>query len=431
MLKRKLLAVAVTGALSTSAMATTFHNQGSVLGYGDAGNNHTLFSNFKNPAFLGGDDTSRQWGLGLSVGIDAEYFGVADVGDNFNTLETRINEIENNAAYYIGLGGSGISTAESDFEGALNNFFKANEDLSINLKASGSVPLVIQTTNYGGYMVSASVTTGSTVNMLRYADSDVTVTSVNPSVSYTLASGNAMIFSAFRMTEIAASYSADLNRFFKPQNGQINAGIRLKMMNAGFNHYGMDFDDFLEDETGEFGDRVSDSIDNVTTFDETETQMGVDLGVQYIATNYLVGLSVENINSPTFKYNVVGNPNSNVRGTLTEDITFEPKARIEAATYSQNRRWTFAGFADLTKTVDITGLETQKAGVAASYASDKWLLPDIRFGYTNESAGNKMSRIHGGITVGFLSLDVAANSFEFGEDVENSLAANLSMELAF
>lgn len=424
-MKRKLLALAVTGALSSSAMATTFHNQGSVLGYGDAGNNHTIFANFKNPAFLGGDDTNREIGLGASVGIDAEYKEVDGVGDNFDTLDARIQYIEDNTPSEF----TSEAEVKDALEDALNTFFKSNENLSINLKASGSVPLVVQTTNNGGFMLAASVTTGTTANMLRYADSNIQVNSLTPG-DYSLNSGNAMIFSAFQLAEVSLAYSADLNRFFKPQNGQVNAGIRFKAMSGQFNHYGLDFDTFLDEESN-FEDGVSDGLDEVTTFDNTESQFGVDLGLQYIAKNYLLGLSLENINSPSFKYNTRGTPSAEVLAVLEEDITFEPKARVEAATYSQNRRWTLAGFYDLTKTMDITGLETKKAGVAVSYASNRWFLPDLRAGYTNESAGNEMSRIHGGLTIGPVSVDVAANSFDFGEDVDNSIAANVSVELTF
>ncbi|WP_331863422.1 conjugal transfer protein TraF [Thiomicrospira sp.] len=427
MMKRKLLALAVTGALSSSAMATTFHNQGSVLGYGDAGNNHTIFANFKNPAFLGGDDTNREIGLGASVGIDAEYKEVDGVGDNFDTLDARIAEIEANFA-------GDVAAAEADIEEALNTFFQSNENLNINLKASGSVPLVVQTTNNGGFMLAASVTTGTNAKFLRTGDADVTVTPVGPSdFTYNLNSESAMLFSAFQLAEVSLAYSADLNRFFKPQNGQVNAGIRLKAMSGQFNHYGLEFDSFLDNQNGEFEDRVSDGLDEVTTFENTESQFGVDLGLQYIAKNYLLGLSLENINSPSFKYNMADADTQAfaTAGYLEDEITFEPKARLEAATYSKNRRWTLAGFYDLTKTMDITGLETKKAGVAVSYASNRWFLPDLRAGYTNESAGNEMSRIHGGLTIGPVSVDVAANSFDFGEDVDNSIAANVSVELTF
>lgn len=426
-MKRKLLALAVTGALSSSAMATTFHNQGSVLGYGDAGNNHTIFANFKNPAFLGGDDTNREIGLGASVGIDAEYKEVDGVGDNFDTLNTRIDEIEANFA-------GNVPQAEADVEEALNTFFQSNENLNINLKVSGSVPLVVQTTNNGGFMLAASVTGGTTAKFLRTGDADVSVTGTTPATfAYDLNSESAMLFSAFQLAEVSLAYSADLNRFFKPQNGQVNAGIRLKAMSGQFNHYGLDFDTFLDDQNGEFEDRVSDGLDEVTTFENTESQFGVDLGLQYIAKNYLLGLSLENINSPSFQYNMADTATQAfaTAGYLEDEITFEPKARLEAATYSKNRRWTLAGFYDLTKTMDITGLETKKAGVAVSYASNRWFLPDLRAGYTNEFAGNEMSRIHGGLTIGPVSVDVAANSFDFGEDVDNSVAANVSIELTF
>lgn len=437
MLKRKLLAVAVTGVISSGAMASSFHNQGSVLGYGDAGNNHTMFSNFKNPAFLAGDATNREVGLGLSVGIDAEFFGVDGVGDNFDALQLGIDQVTlnvENGTYLLNAGldpAVAQAAAEADASAVVNDFFAKNEALKIALKASGSLPLVVQTTSFGGYMVAASVTTGTTVNMIRYGDSIVTADI--PLQTLTVDTNNAMVFSAFAMSELSLGYSADLNRFFKPQNAQINAGIRFKSMTAQFNHYGLGFDDILNNTADDFGNQISNGLEEVTTFENTDTQMGVDLGLQYIAKNFLLGLSVENVNSPTFNYNVVNALTiaPEVSSVLTKDITFEPKARLEAATYSQNRRWTFAGFADLTKTLDITGLETQKAGVSASYASNRWFLPDLRVGYTKEAAGNKMSRMHGGVTLGFLSVDVAANSFEFGEDVENSLAANVSVEFSF
>lgn len=418
MLKRKLLVVAVTGALSSGAIASSFHNQGSVLGYGDAGNNHTLFSNFKNPAYLGGDDTNREVGLGIGLGIDVELKNVDNMNDNFNTMNTSLNALPVNI---------GSQAAAIDI---VNTFFDKNANLNVTTKVSGTVPLVVQTTNYGGYMLGYSRTMGGSFNIIR--NGAVTAGAGGTTIADFVDTNAGVDVTAYQMDEFSLSYAADLNRFFKPQNGQVNAGVRLKMMNAGFNRSVVSFDDYLQS-SDDLSKKLEDDLKGIDSFSKTESQFGVDLGMQYIAKNYLLGLSVENVNTPKFKYDLKGQ--AAVGGAFNtlarKEIKFEPKTRVEAATYSQNRRWTFAGFADLTKTMDITGLETQKAGVSASYASNRWFLPDLRVGYTNESAGNKMSRMHGGVTLGFLSVDVAANSFEFGEDKDNSLAANVSVEFTF
>lgn len=416
--KIKVLALAIAAGLATSANATTFHNQGAVLGYGDAANNHTLFGNFKNPAFLGGDDTVRKWGLGASVGIDVEFKNVTEMDDNFEQMQDEIESL---------VPGAGSKAAA---ENAVNDFLGKHEDLSVNIKASGSIPLVVQTTNYGGYMLAASMTSGGSVSMVR--NGDVSIDASGDWANLKLEGTNAgLAFNTFQMAEFSATYAFDLNRFFKPQNAQINAGVRAKLMTAAFNQYVFGFDDAINNRDDDFSEQISDGIDDTMDFSNTDSQLGLDFGIQYIAKNYLVGLTVENINSPTFNYTRSAHSAASFDSLVSDKIKFEPKARAEGAFYSQNRRWTLAAFADLNKTLDITGLETQKAGVAASYASTRWWMPNIRAGYTTESQGNKMNRVHGGITAGFLNIDVSANSFEFDENKETSLAANISVELAF
>lgn len=425
-MKRKILSLAVAaaaGTLAVNANATTFTNQGAVLGYGSAGNNHTLFANFKNPAFLASDDTSRKIGLGFSLGVDAELYGTAGVDDNFEALQKKIEDITGT-----------VPDAEKEATAAFNDFLGKNGKLNLAAKASGSVPLVYQTTNYGGFMLAVSRTMGASGKMIGDEKADIKADggTINDLQNLKLKGTNrALAFTSFQMTEFSAAYSTDLNRFFQPNNGQINAGVRLKMMNGGFNRTAMGFDSMITNRD-DLNDQISDQISDMDSFN-TETKLGVDLGVQYIAKNYLVGLSLENINSPSFKYTdrIGKNSDASFDKYMAKEIKFEPKARLEGALYTKNRHWTLAAFADLNETKDITGLDTQQAGVAASYASSKWYMPEVRVGYTHEAAGNEMSRIHAGLTAGFFNLDVAMHSTDFDKNKENSAAINMSFEFSF
>ncbi|WP_029933407.1 conjugal transfer protein TraF [Thiomicrospira pelophila] len=433
MIKRKLLAVAVTGALSSSAMASTFHNAGSILGYGDAGNTHTLFNNFQNPASLGGDTSKRLWGLGASGSIEIEYTGMAGIDGDTESLQ---NDFDNVAIDFFNNVYADQAEAEAALGQSVDNYLDQFRALGMNVQAGVSVPLVVQTTNWGGFMLAASVTSGSSTGFVQVAPASVTVDTSTPGSEQATATTNAgFTVTGYQMTELTLGYGMDLDRYFKIGNGSMNAGVRFKMLTAGFNHYAFELDGIINDSQADFGDDLSDGIEDSMTFDNTSSAMAVDLGLQYNAKNYMLGVTLENINSPSFDYTAVGTNNAAQTlmdsGYLAKDITLDAKGRVEGAYFSQNRRWTLAGFYDLNKTMAISGLETQKAGVSASYASNIWFAPDLRVGYTNESAGNAMSRIHGGLTVGPISLDLALNSTNFEEFEDNSIAANVAVEFKF
>lgn len=260
-----------------------------------------------------------------------------------------------------------------------------------------------------------------------------TVSFDNDAQKATATTNTNLTISGYELTEFTLGYGLNLDRFVSLNQGTLNAGARLKMMRAGFNHFAYNLDDIFNDIDKDFGDELSDEIENTMTFNNTDSAIGIDLGIQYAANNYLLGLTLENINSPSFNYTFINLAAEALiaSGHLANSITLDPKARVDFAYFTENRRWTIAGFADLNKTTALSGLETQQAGISASFASNIWYAPDLRIGYTNEAAGNKLSRVHAGLTVGPVSLDLAANSLDFDEFEDNSIAANLSLEFKF
>ncbi|UQB41718.1 conjugal transfer protein TraF [Thiomicrospira microaerophila] len=432
MLKKKLIISALGLGLATSANASTFHQAGSTLGYGAAGNTHTLFNNFQNPAALGGDTSKRLWGVGLSVGVSAEYADMSGIDDDTEQIQNQIDQVANDIA-----NGVYDSTAEAEqaLETALNNYFSSFTKLSMNVEAGASLPIVIQTSELGGYLVGMSVTRGARVGMIQTQDADVTV-NYNPitqSGSADATTNANLTITGYELTEFTLGYGLNLDRFVTLQEGKLNAGARLKMMRAGFNHFAYNLDEIFNDVDKDFGDELSDEIKDTMTFNNTDSAIGIDLGAQFIADRYLVGLTLENINSPSFNYTAINSAATSLIASnhLDKSIKLDPKARLDFAYFTENRRWTLAGFADLNKTTALSGLKTQQAGISASFASSLWYAPDVRLGYTNEAAGNKLSQIHGGLTVGPVSFDLAFNSLDFKEFDDNSVALNLSLELKF
>ncbi|WP_044407939.1 conjugal transfer protein TraF [Thiomicrospira microaerophila] len=455
MFKHKILVTAIAMASSSMVSASTFYNAGSTLGYGDVGNTHTLFNGFQNPASLGGDTSKRLWGLGLSAGIDISYTGMSGIEDRVENVQNELDDLSDRLATRVGALDQATVIAnptqvandlktglEEDLEGVVDGFFTDFSNLGMQLQTSFSLPLVIQTHNWGGWMVGASVTSGAAIKLNQSQGSDLNVdvvyapTEANPNnftADATAQTNAALNITGYHLTEATLGYGMDLDRWFTLGEGSLNAGFRVKMMQASFKHYAFGLDSIINNPDQDFSDEISDGIQEAITSSDTSTAFGVDFGLQYNAKNYMLGLTLENLNAPSFEYGAIGQDAANLIASnhLPSEISLDPKARVEAALFSKNRRWTLAGFADLNKTTAITGLETQKAGISASYASNLWYAPDIRFGYTHEAAGNEFSRMHGGLTVGFVSLDLALSSLDFEEFEDNSLALNLAVEFKF
>ena len=177
------------------------------------------------------------------------------------------------------------------------------------------------------------------------------------------------------------------------------------------------------------GDDLSDAVRD--EFDENTidtTQVGLDLGMLWMMPNGQVGVTIANINEPEFDYGEVGKNCSDIADPIRQANCFVAKNRfadeinlsetavmnaqttIEGALYTENRNWLLSGAADLNSVYDLVGRESQHISTSASYFSDSYLIPSVRFGLSKNLAGSKLTSVGFGTTLfGVMNIDLSAS----------------------
>lgn len=156
--------------------------------------------------------------------------------------------------------------------------------------------------------------------------------------------------------------------------------------------------------------------------EDVSSGIALDLGVILAARNYQLGVSIANVNEPTFDYTVLGNCtglagadltscNAAVRFAnkgalaLADTYTMEAQMTIDAAIKSKDQHFSLAGSYDVNAIADPLGDEYQWATVSLSYFSGNWILPGMRVGLRRNMVGNELNYITAGLTF-YRRLDV-------------------------
>jgi len=452
------LATALILAGTTSAnAASNAVPVGSNLGYGSASNNHTIFSVSANPAWVSGNlHQNNNYGFGLTAGIRIKQSSLSALYTDYtDNVEPLIDKFGSNS--------SDSFEQANDLKIAMNNLILDVRD-NFYLQADGnfSLPILIANNGFGAIGIELSGIGTARAKLLstnKPIDLDTTYLLAHPNATSDEIIENGLIVQAALYAKTATVNEAALtygNQFYQNQYGQLSVGVRAKYMQAKLVKSINSLDKYLKSSSdGDgFDNQLSDDFEQHSDLSDTETAFGVDLGVQWLAENYMVGLSVMNINSPSFKYNELGLSNDaqgNVEKfytnqvTLAEEVTLDPQARLEGTLYSENRDWSFAVSYDLNATLDLVGQEYQWASASVSYASDassgwlSYIIPDVRLGYRANQAGDTRSYITPGLTWGFLNIDLGLADFgDIGkaasgdpEDLPEAFMANIGVEFMF
>lgn len=204
----------------------------------------------------------------------------------------------------------------------------------------------------------------------------------------------------------------------------------------------------LEDLDGEeVGDYLRDQYDSNL---KSDTNFGVDLGLLYDSEWYRLGLTLENLNSPSFDYGEIGVDCDALEGSQTEinscyiSQSFINDGRLVArekhtkhallradALFKITSRWFLSGSVDLAKYDDIVGMENQWAHVSTSYEAGRFWIPSPRIGMQSNLAGAKLSSL----TAGFTLFNVFSLDVEYGlssvEVDDQSAPQRLGLSIAF
>ena len=485
-MKHTLKLAILTSLLCANAYATpVYQPPGPNLTYGSSSNNQSIMSSIANPAaaaaVLKKEDSQYRFGI-FSIGGGYE---LGDVNDLFNkidstknTLTTPISSATLQGMYltYQTCGAtpacksafdasiaSSINTSSST--ATLNNVVMPalQKDGNATLYFDGHVPLtpfVIAKKGWGGSIV-LDANVSAIANISFIADplniSIPTATAIsnaviaNPAnfILPTIPNDSSILVKAAVVEEIGLGYSRSLltreveypaegalatDKFSVSElrAGELTAGVRVK-------YYQVKLANDAQKQTQSTAGSQS-TLKASKTY-SSKTGIGLDVGTLWTSKHYRAGAWINNLNSPSFKYNAIDvstYTNPAVIAQINSDGTYKmkPQLQLEAAIFSASQNWVVNTGLDANAVKDPVGRDFQWFTLSAAYATNSWWIPGARLGYRSNLAGTKLGYVTGGLTlVKALSLDIAYSSKSVtdknGKSIPRSAMINLGLQMTF
>lgn len=201
----------------------------------------------------------------------------------------------------------------------------------------------------------------------------------------------------------------------------------------------------------DIGDYVRDEYDNNL---QSSTNLGLDLGLTWVANRYRAGVTLKNINAPSFRYGTVGancvqynsefeRANCEVARFFAEEKgdlkTHEKHTKHMSATvdgtYYLLKNWSISGSMDLAAYDDIVGTENQWLHAATAFNTRSFWIPDMRIGYHSNMVGSEISTVALGLSffdAVTLDVEMALDDVEVdGSKAPRKVAFSLAIEEKF
>lgn len=402
----------------------------------------SLYSNL-NPAsnsmLIPADETFR-WGYLSNIGMSMEFGDVDNFVDEVDELIDALDEEDltiDDANEIISqfenllpiMGDEGYMTGSFNAELPIMPF------LFRSTKMGGTFSLNAQMTGSGsGQILDAPLVYNQTEEELETATSLYIKGAVSKSFSLGY-SRNVYDFS---------------DREQSPFKGLVFGGLRANLYTLELSKQVVSL--MSTDGDDETGDIISDAYDENN---KKTTNVGIDLGVTYIDTNYQLGATLYNINEPEFDYGRIGencsqhpadsaDRNNCVAAryfsgqgeiSLKETYTMSARLTLDGAVQTSDKHWQLGGSIDTNSIYDSVGHERQLGHISASYFADSSWIPSVRLGYSKNLAGSKLSMLHGGLTFfGGAHIDLAYGLETVdvdGEAIPRSFGFSFGFEHAF
>lgn len=397
-MKRLLVATSIMVACNTYADSSTV-NTGSAMTLGPSSSPYSLSAASFNPAMnslvLGKDEKMRMsyfptFGFGFEMG---QVDGFADDLEELADIIDDPNNTSDDPSDVLDRFNDVLVKAGDD------GYFKFN--LGINAPL---LPLYIKSELLGGtFGVDVSINTQASLSVL---DNDLTFDQQNGS----FATSTALYLKSGIEQSISVSYSREV---YYNNYGRLFAGSKLKFITMELSKQVIPLVELAGDE---IDDLISDEFDKKQI---SSSDIGIDFGLVWDADDYLLGLTLENINSPEFEYGAVGTNCSSIQENTTArnncevarfftDITGEISANEKHTKHALIRadallkvtdRLQLSTAIDLAKYNDITGYDHQWFHAAIAYDSDWYVLPSVRAGYHKNLTGSETTSVTGGFTL--------------------------------
>ena len=432
-MKRLLLVSSILAALPAYG-ATSGVNVGSSMTTGPVSNPYSLSASSNNAAMTS---------LVMREGeINRFSFGAIGFNFEYGQVDGFIDDLEELTDILDDPGSTNDSSEEviDRFNGVLETFgeegyLKGNFHLNVPL-----LPFYLKSKALGGsfgFDLSVAAQGGFSIldDELSFNDQNGTFTTAT---SIYLKAGTEITLSG--------SYSRPV---YKNNNGTLYAGVKAKMIKMELSKQLIPLESIDSDE---IEDLLVDKYDK-NLIDTTEA--AVDLGFVWDAPRYRIGLALENLNEPEFKYGEVGDACHEVpeatnerstcevakyftqqQGEIAADEVHTKHAMARADVMVKlTERLQLSAAMDLAEYNDIIGDEHQWYHVAASYDPESAIIPSLRVGYQENMTGTETSSINFGASLfGMVNLDIqwGLDTIEHeGDELPRTFGFSLSVDERF
>jgi hypothetical protein len=431
----------LTGILSLSTQAADSVSQplGASTTLGSATNVWSLSSTNNNPAaayMMVGEGDKTRFGILTSLSLGYELGDVDEIQDKIDELDEKLDSIEDNL--------SDALTLQDDFNELLAEL---GENATLKLMGGGNIPLlpfIYKTDNYGAFTFSADVSTMGSFRVL----SDNAELILNPlTAEFQLNTLTSLYIKNYLDVKFSLGYS---NALYSSDAGTLLAGARA-------NFHQITLGKSVLALAALDGDEVDDAVQgDVEDNQNTTSAASFDLGLIWTANHYQVGVTVDNVNEPTFDYKSIGTSCDDIpndaenevskinclaasefasQGVINKDEihTLSQQASVEASLFSQNKSWNVSVAYDVNSVNDALGDLYQWSSVSAQVHPDWWLTSGLRVGYRKNMVGSELSYASLGATfLKGINFDVSYGLDSVGDtDTPRSMYVSLGIETSF
>jgi len=434
----KLRLGALIAILSSGAHAADSVSQplGASTTLGSATNVWSLSSANNNPAaafMLVGKGDKTRFGILTSLSGGYELGAVDEIQDKIEELDEKLDSIEDNL--------SDALTLQDDFNELLAEL---GENASLKIMGGGNIPFlpfIYKTDNYGAFTFSADVSTMGSGRVL----SDNATLLLNPlTAEFQLNTATSIYVKNFLDVKFSLGYS---NEFYSSDAGTLLAGARANFHQITLGKSVLALSALDSDE-------VDDAIQGeVEDNQNTTSAASFDVGVIWSASHYQLGVTVDNLNEPTFDYKSIGVACSDITDNEVSQIncfaassfasqgvinknethTLAQQTSVEASVFSENKSWNLSVSYDVNSVNDAVGDLYQWANVSAQVHPDWWLISGLRGGYRQNMVGSELSYASVGATfLKGINFDVSYGLDSVGDsDTPRSVYLSLGIETSF
>lgn len=390
-------------------------NSGSAMTLGPSSLSTSLSSSTFNPgmnSLVIGEGDSLRMSYFPTFGANYEVGALDNFADDIEELADIIDDSSN------------TDDDTSEVLDRFNNVLKlAGEDGYIKFNANLNAPLL--PLYFYSELLQGTVGFDYSVNLqvgLSLLDAELTFNNQNNS----FATASALYLKSGIQQTYSVSYGKEI---FINHSGKLYAGAKLKYIHMELSKQVLPLVELA-------GEKLSDFIEDEYDQNKLSTgNLGLDLGIVWDANSYRIGLTLENINSPTFDYGEIGvnctdiaeNTSSRnscesakyftqTTGEINAKEVHKKQAIMRAdALVNISDKVQFTTAIDLSKYDDIVGDDNQWLRAAIIYNSNENILPSIRVGYHKNLSGFKTSSITAGLTL----FEILSFDIEYGlESVE-------------